>query len=124
MPIENRKSGDLIHLASDISVTVLEIDRCEVKLGICNRTSRRDHATANEQLASVQGNGSRYFLFPQGGQCTLVVRCESGKSVSFNGSSTLTVLAIAKGVATLRLTPAPQIRSATRPQVSAEASGR
>jgi len=109
MSIEDRKSGDQVSLASDLSVTVLGVDRCEVKLGISYRTSRRENATANEQLASVQSKGSRYFLFPQGGQCTLVVRCESGKSVSFNGSWTLTVLAIAKGIATLRLSSATQV---------------
>lgn len=103
MSIVSRKRGEQVQLADDISVTVLGLDRCEVKLGICSSASDEDGAAANEQLASVRSQGSRYYLFPQGGVCTLVVRCEKGKSVSFNGTSTLTVLNIANGSATLRL---------------------
>ena len=102
MSIVSRKRGEQVHLADDISVTVLGIDPCEVKLGICSRTSGRNNAAADQQLTSIRSKGSRHYLFPLGGPRILVVRCEKGKSVSFNGTSKLTVLNIAGGMATLR----------------------
>jgi len=105
MSIVSRKSGEQVHCADGISVRVLGIEAGEIKLGICSGMSGPGCAAPHEQLASVCCRGPRYFLFPQGGARTLVVRCEKGKSLSFNGTSTLTVLDIAEGVATLGLAP-------------------
>lgn len=111
MSIVSRNCGEHVHLGDDISVTVLGIDRCEVKLGVCSGTSGQDNAASNERLASIRSEGSRYYLFPQGGPRTLVVRCEKGKSLSFNGTSRLTVLNITAGGATLRIAPRTSLHS-------------
>ncbi|MEX1026879.1 MAG: carbon storage regulator [Candidatus Paceibacterota bacterium] len=95
-----RRRGENVIVGEDISVTVLEMDRCEVKLGICASAGDGDG-----QLAGIRSNGSRYFLFPHGGPRTLVIRCETGKTVSLNGTSRLTLLNIAAGDATFRLDP-------------------
>lgn len=100
MSIENRQVGERVELGEGVFATLLDIDRNELKLGICCcRCSEVD--SENERLACIRSEGPRYFLFPQGGQCTLVARCEVGQSVAFNGSAMLTVLSISTGTATL-----------------------
>ncbi len=103
MSIVSRKCGEQVQLSDDISVTVLAIDCSEVKLGICSFTNKRRKSYANEHLQCVHTTCSGFYYFPLGGSITLVVHCEMGKSVSYNDTSTLTVLKIAEGIATLRL---------------------
>jgi len=102
MSIESRKVGERVELGEGVFATLLNINRNEVKLGLCCcRCSKV--ASENELLACLHSESSQYFFFPQGGQCTLVVRCDVGKSIAFNGTAMLTVLSISAGNATLRI---------------------
>ena len=91
MHIMQRKRGEQFLVGDDISIVVLEIDRCGVKFGICSMNAGSNENARPALGCNVRCSGPGYYMFPQRGCCTFVVSCEQGKTLFLNDTAEFTV---------------------------------
>lgn len=99
--------GDHIVIADGLRLSVLETNDHGATFGVCDASHRQVGAALSELIAAACHSRRCYFWFPEGGCCTMVVKCGKGKSLSLAGSARVTVLDVSSERVTLAIAGLP-----------------
>lgn len=103
--------GESVLVAPELIFTILEINRDDIKLAVCVAHLGRQPRSLLDNVREICRDRACYFMFPQGGCCSLVVECRPGDRLSLREAGTLAVLGIAQGCVLLDVTRRPSVPS-------------